>query len=135
MVKRILSLTVVISLLSISFSNIAFAQKREEMTEEQRAKRIEKVRNGVMKLGTGPDAFIKVKVFEKNKKFRGYVKSAGDDEFTIVEKKTGAERSFGYAEVRHVSGKNLAFGTKVLVVVGSAVAATLIIFRIVMRDS
>ena len=134
--SRNLSIWFLVIAVGCVFPNAAVhTQTRAELDEEQLAARIEKVRKGVNKLGTGPDAFIKVKVWEKSRKIKGYVESAGEDEFTIVEKSSGRERTLRYSEVRHVSGKNMAFGTKVLIVVGSVYAATMIALRIIMRDS
>lgn len=127
MFTRAISFGLIFTLLSFVTVNPVFTQTKEE---KKRAKKIAKIKKGIEKLGTGEDAKIKVKLQDKTK-VKGHVKSTGDDDFTIIEKKTGNERTFKYSEIRHVSGKNLPLGVKIAIGVGIGIAAAIILFEII----
>ena len=86
----------------------------------------ERVKAGVARLGTGPEARVKVKLRDKTK-FEGYVSAAEGDHFVVADAKTGATAVVPYAQVRSVKGNNLSTKAKVAIGVGVAVAIIVVI--------
>jgi hypothetical protein len=121
MIRRCSSLLLVV--LSLHF---AAAQCFAESREEKQARHTEKVRQGILKLGSGESARLVIKMRDKTK-LAGFVREAGQDSFVLTDMKTGESRSVAYADVTQVKGQNLSTGTKVLIGVGIAVAVLIII--------
>lgn len=92
---------------------------------EKEAKRAEKVRTKLAKLGTGSDARIKLELRDKTK-LEGFVKEAGADTFAVTDR-AGATTTVGYGQVKKAQGHNLSTGAKIAIGVGIGVAVTLII--------
>ena len=95
---------------------------------EKDARRAEKVRTQLAKLGTGPDARIKLILRDKTK-LEGYVSEAGADTFAVTDG-AGKTTTVGYGQVGKAQGNNLSTGAKVAIGVGVGAAVTLIIFLI-----
>lgn len=89
--------------------------------QEKEARLIEKVKENIRKLGTGPEARAEVKLLD-NRKLKGYIREAGDDSFVIVDEKTGAATIVGYPQVRQVKGRNRLTAAKVGITIGKGVA-------------
>lgn len=126
MLSKYVAACLIFLLLNMSLSFAVFAG----VDSDKEAKHTAKIKKGIKKLGTGADARIKIKLYKDKKKIRGYVKEARDQDFTIVDKKTGAERTFEYSEIRHVSGKNMALGVKIAIGTGIVIAAIFIIIEV-----
>jgi hypothetical protein len=92
---------------------------------EKEAKRAEKVRTQLVKLGTGADARIKVELRDKTK-LEGFVSEAGADTFAVTDR-AGKTTTVGYGQISKVRGHNLSTGAKIGIGVGVGVAVTLII--------
>ena len=92
---------------------------------EKEAKRAEKVRTQLAKLGTGSDARIKLILRDKTK-LAGFVKEAGANTFTVVDA-AGKTTAVEYSQVKKAQGHNLSTGAKIAIGVGIGVAVTLII--------
>lgn len=92
--------------------------------------RAEKVRAGIARLGTGPDARVKVKLRDRTK-LEGYVSWAGSEQFTVTDVKTGAATSVEYSQVKQVKGNNLSTGAKIAIGVGIGVGVAILIFALV----
>ncbi len=58
----------------------------------------------VVKLGTGPEAKLQVKLQDKTK-LKGYVSKIGDDSFTMTDPKTNAETTVLYPNVTQLKTK------------------------------
>jgi hypothetical protein len=95
-------------------------------TPEKQSKFTEKVRNGIAKLGTGPDARVAVKLKDKTK-LAGYISEISDDSFVIAAAGTGEDRSVAYGDVSQVRGHNLSTGGKIAIALGIAAAVLLIL--------
>jgi hypothetical protein len=125
MLKKIIALTLVGLLFSLTSSLSAFANSNSKM--EREAKDRQKVKDGVLKLGTGEKARIEVKLKDKTK-LAGYISETTEEGFTITDLKTGVATDVNYADVGQVKGNNLSTGAKVAIWVGVAVAAAFLIW-------
>ena len=112
MLKKVVSLVVVGVLLHVSGVSCAYAGSKEE----KETRFAEKVKEGISKLGTGPEARVDVKLRDK-RKLKGYISEAGEDSFVIVEK-THATSTVTYSQVQQVKGNNLSRGAKIAIGVG-----------------
>ncbi|HEX8131429.1 MAG TPA: hypothetical protein VF527_20180 [Pyrinomonadaceae bacterium] len=71
------------------------------------------VKTAVAKLGTGADARVEIKLRDKTK-LKGYICSADESGFFIVDERTGVARQIPYPQVRQMKGNNLSTGEKLL---------------------
>ena len=92
---------------------------------EKEAKRAEKVRTQLAKLGTGSDARIKLILRDKTK-LEGFVSEAGASTFAVTDR-TGKTTTVEYGQVSKAQGHNLATGDKIAIGVLIGVAVTLLI--------
>ncbi|MDQ1524339.1 MAG: hypothetical protein QOE47_2263 [Pyrinomonadaceae bacterium] len=76
------------------------------------APNVERVRENVRKLGIGDATRLQLKLWD-GRKVNGYLREARDDDFTIVDLKTGAATTVKYTEVRQVKGSNRSTAAKV----------------------
>jgi hypothetical protein len=95
---------------------------------------VEKIKAKIAKLGTGEKAKAQVKL-RSGEKIKGYVSRAGENDFTITEKKTGQTKTVAYADVVEVRKPGLSKGTKIALVVGIGVVATAAILAIAVTHS
>ena len=95
---------------------------------EKEAKRAEKVRTQLMKLGTGTDARVRLVLRDKTK-LEGYVSEAGADTFAVTDR-AGKTTTVGYGQVGKAQGNNLSTGAKIAIGVGIGAGVTLLIFFI-----
>ncbi len=121
MLKKSMSLVIAFMLIHVS-SGIVFAKSNVEK-ETQRA---EKMKAGILKLGVGPEALVKLKLRDK-RKLEGHISEAGADSFVVTDAKTGAATTVAYPQVGQVKGQNLSTGAKIAIGVGIAVAVLVII--------
>ena len=80
----------------------------------------------VLKLGTGEEARVRVKLRDKSK-LEGYVSSAGDESFVVTNFKTGAATTVPYPQVKGVAGNNLSTGAKIAIGIGIGAGVVLLI--------
>ncbi|HEX6184138.1 MAG TPA: hypothetical protein VFZ44_09700 [Pyrinomonadaceae bacterium] len=92
---------------------------------EKEAKRAEKVRTQLAKLGTGKSALVRVELRDKTK-LEGYVSEVGAESF-VVTNKAGVATTVAYPQVVKARGNNLSTGTKIAIGVGVAAAIILLI--------
>ena len=95
---------------------------------EKEARRAEKVRLQLAKLGTGADAQVRIVLRDKTK-LEGYVSEAGADTFAVTDR-SGKTTNVGYGQVSKAQGNNLSTGAKIGIGIGIGAAVTLIIFLI-----
>ena len=91
-------------------------------------KRAKKVKAEIRKLGTGPDAQIKLKLRDKTE-LEGYVSEANETDFTVVNSHDGAATTVAYPQVGQARGNNLNGGVKIALYVGVAVALTYVTYK------
>jgi hypothetical protein len=97
---------------------------------EKAAQRIEKVKAGILKLGTGPDARVAMKL-RGDAKVAGYISEVGSDSFVVKDLKTGAATTVDFADVAQVKGHNLSTGAKIAIGIAIGVGATLLVLYII----
>ncbi|HYG81246.1 MAG TPA: hypothetical protein VD861_12700 [Pyrinomonadaceae bacterium] len=127
MLKKFLSLALVVLVLNLgNAARVSAATKGEK-----EARLAAKVRAGVMKLGTGPEARVRVRLRDKTKA-EGYVARAGEEGFVLVNAKTGAETEIAYSQVKQIKGNNLSTGAKIAI--GLGILAAVIILGVIVLD-
>lgn len=127
MLKKCLALVLAIAVFQLVNAAPAVAATKAE--KEVRA--AEKVRAGILKLGTGESARVKIKLRDKTK-LEGYVGEAGADSFTVVDLKTGAATVVTYPSVKQAQGNNLSTGAKIAI--GLGIAALVLVILIATVD-
>jgi hypothetical protein len=128
MYKKVLSLLLVSLLLNVVGVQCAYGASKEE----KEAKFTQKFKEGVGRLGVGPEAQIEVKL-KDNTKLKGYVREAGPDSFVIVDAKTGAATEVPYPQVKQARGNNLSTHAKIALWVSVAVGITLLVSFLVVK--
>jgi hypothetical protein len=124
MSKKVLCMTLVLLLINV----VGVPITRAASTEENEARFVQEVRANILKLGTGPEASVEVKLRD-NTKVKGYILQASEDSFVVVNAKTRVTKTIPYPQIRQVKGHNLSSGAKIAIGVGIAVGAlALLIF-------
>jgi hypothetical protein len=95
---------------------------------EKEAKRAEKVRAQLARLGTGADARIKLVLRDKTK-LEGFISEAGADTFAVTDR-AGKTTAVEYGQVSKAQGNNLSTGAKIAIGIGVGAGVTLLIFLI-----
>lgn len=126
MLKRCLSLVLVTSLVC-TYGGVATLAATKA---EKEARKAEKVKQGILKLGVGPKALVKVKLRDKTA-LAGYVSEAGADSFVVTDPNTGAATTVAYPQVKSVKGHNLSTGAKIAIGVAIVALVVLIIWAVV----
>ncbi len=93
-----------------------------------------KVKAGVAKRGTGEKARVTVELRDR-RKVRGYISSAGEDDFVVTDPKTGQETKVAYDEVGRVSGRGMSKGAKIGLIVGIGAGVAVLAFGLAVRES
>lgn len=120
MLKKLLSLALVGLIINMVSVSPVYAGSKEE----KQARFAEQVKGGVLKLGTGTDARVEVKLRDKTK-LKGYISEAGADSFIVVDAKMGVATTVAYPQVKQVRGNNLSTGGRIAVGVGLSIAILL----------
>ncbi len=94
--------------------------------EEKQARRTEKVRAGILKLGVGTDTRLAIKL-RNDMKLAGYISEAKDDSFVVTDLKTQTATTVAYGDVTQVKGHHLGTGAKIAIGIGIGVGATLLV--------
>jgi hypothetical protein len=100
MLKKLLSL-----MLTCLLINVAASAAYPRSHEDEIARRFEKIKEDVRKLGVGEKARVEVKL-HNGKKLKGYIREATDEEFVVVEEKTGTANTLIYAQVVRLNAKH-----------------------------
>lgn len=120
MLKKICSV-VLAALLMQAVAVPAFATS----SAGKEAKRAEKVRTQLAKLGTGTDARIKLELRDKTK-LEGFVSEAAAATFAVTDA-AGKTTTVDYSQVSKAQGNNLSTGAKIAIGVGIGAGVTLLI--------
>ncbi|HEV2860117.1 MAG TPA: hypothetical protein VGX48_03855 [Pyrinomonadaceae bacterium] len=121
MVKKFLSILLVFVLVHTS----AAAQATAKTQADKDARHTAKVREGILKLGTGPKARVRLELRDRTK-LEGFVGEAGADTFTVTDAKTGQSTPVGYGQVAKIKGHNMSTGMKIAIGAGIAAGVILI---------
>lgn len=129
MLKRFLSVSVIVLLLNMVGVIPAYAKSQDEAQA-----RSQKVKEGIVKLGTGEGAKVQL-TLRDGRKLKGYVREAGQDTFVVVDPKTGAATTVAYPEVKEIKRNKLASGAKiglgVAAVFGIGIALSILLVAVV----
>ena len=120
MLKRVCSV-VLAALLLQSVAVPAFAKSGAE----KEARRAEKVRTQLAKLGTGKEARVRLELRDKTK-LEGYVSEAGAESFVVTDS-AGKTTTVAYPQVVKAKGNNLSTGAKVAIGIGIGAAIVLLV--------
>ena len=120
MLKRICSV-VLAALLLQSLAVPAFAGSGAE----KEARRAEKARTQLAKLGTGRDARVRLELRDKTR-LEGYISEAGAESFVVTDS-AGKTTTVAYPQVTKAQGNNLSTGAKIAIGVGIGAAIFLLI--------
>lgn len=134
MFRKVISIALVVLVLNV----LVVSARNQTSSDDTTAAKLQKVKDGVRELGTGPNARIEVKLVN-GKKVKGYVSEAHENDFVVIHKKSGATTTIDYAQVKELKGQNSLTAKKVavnvakgvLVVAAVAGAATLFMYLIV----
>ena len=120
MFKNILSFVLAGLLLNTIVISPAYAESKQE----KEIRLIEKIKENVRKIGTGPEARVEVKLLD-SRKLKGHVREAGEDGFVVVDAKTGTATTVAYGQVKQIRGSNHLTAAKVglTIVKGVAIVA------------
>ncbi len=129
MFKKYLILIMTILVINLSLSSVAFAETKEE----KEAKFADKVKINVVKLGTGKEARVEVKL-KDGTKMKGYISEINDNGFVVVNDKTGTSTEIPYPQAKQVKGNNLSTGVKIAIAVGIIVAVSFLIVAVSPRN-
>ena len=126
MPKRVVALSIVCALvltisLPMSVSASSSAEKQSRFTE--------KVKTGIIKLGTGPNALVEVKLRDKTT-LSGYISEANESSFVVTDSKAGASTVVAYTDVTQARGNNLSTGKKFAIAAVIVGALAIIYFAV-----
>ena len=124
MLKKICSV-VLAALLLQSVAAPAFARS----AADKEAKRAEKVRTQLVRLGTGKDARVRLELRDRTK-LSGYISEAGAESFVVTDP-AGKTTTVAYPQVRKAQGNNLSTGAKIAIGIGIGAGITLLIALII----
>lgn len=105
MLKKITAMMVFVLVLNLAITPYAFASDNPVRD----AKLVEKVKTGIAKLGTGPEAKVEIKL-KVGTKLKGYVTEISDEKFVVMDSRTGQTVPVLYSTVKQVKGNNLSKG-------------------------
>ena len=123
MLRKYVTLVLLAGVFNLFFVATGSAGTNEE---KKRAARAEKTKAGIVKLGTGPNAKVEIKLYDKTA-FKGHVQEASVDHFLLVDTKTGVATEIPYNSVKQIRGNNLATGVKIAIGVGLILLLAIII--------
>lgn len=126
MPEKSLATLLALSVLMMALAHPALAATKEQREAARRAELAAKVKDGILKLGIGPDARVEVKRRDATR-LRGYVSEAGEAAFAVTDASTGATTQVPYDDVAKVKGNNLATGWKIAIGAGAIFALVLIL--------
>ena len=128
--KKHLSIILIVSLISLATGIQAFARGSGKDAVPQ----VEKIKAKIAKLGTGEKAKVRIKL-RSGERLKGYISSAGENDFAITDKKSGQTKTVLYSDVIEARKPGLSKGTKIAIVVVIGVVATAAILALVIANT
>ena len=89
----------------------------------------QKVKAGIVKLGTGQSSIVSLKLRDKTK-LAGYISEIGEDSFVVTGLESGKSTTVAYPDVVQVKGNNLTTKTKVIIGVAIAVGVAITLYLV-----
>lgn len=128
MFKKYLTLMMAALIFNLSLGSSAFAETKDEKA----AKLAQKVKANIIKLGTGPDARIEVKL-KDGTKVKGYVSEINESSIVIVDENKSVPTEVQYSQLKKIKGKNLSTGDKVWIAAGIISVVFIVWFSLAFR--
>jgi hypothetical protein len=110
MFKKSLTFILTVLVFNLFLSGVAFAASKEEKA----AKLAVKVKAGVEKLGSGKDAKVEIKLYDKTK-LKGYIDQIGENSFSVTDSTSGSTTEVSYRNVKQIKGNNLTVGKAIVI--------------------
>jgi hypothetical protein len=101
MSKKVLSLTLVALLINMFM--LVLPVRAGAQVVEPKTRNVERVKENVRRLGIGEAAHLELKLWDGGK-LKGYLREAGEANFTVVDMQTGAATTLTYTQVKQVKG-------------------------------
>jgi hypothetical protein len=120
MLKKFFSFLLTALLIQLALVTPASAKSKEGDRQAQRA---EKVKAGIAKLGVGEMARVQVKL-QSGEKLEGYIREVSNENFVLMDTKTGTPVTVAYPQVKQVKGNNLSTGARIAI--GVAIVAAIL---------
>lgn len=135
MFKKLLAVILSCVLVNV-VASVAYASSQDD----KQARRIEKVKENVLKLGVGSESRVEVTLHD-GRNFKGTIREITDDNFLVMEENTNRSVTVPYADVAKLKGKNGLTAAKVginvakgaAIVAGVAAAVTLLAYLLLPR--
>ena len=93
---------------------------------------IEKTRAKVQRIGVGRDARVEV-TLRDNTKLKGYISAAGQDSFTVTDRKTGTSQTIAFVDAAQVKKQGGGLSTRGWIIIGGAATAIVIVALTVVK--
>ncbi len=103
---------------------------KADSKEAKQSRVAAKVKEGIVRLGTGEAARVEVKLRDK-KKLNGYISEAGENAFVVMDAKYDPT-TVAYPQVKQVRGHNLS--TVAEVAIGLGIAVAVLVFLLVLEN-
>ena len=129
MFKKILTIAIAGLLIQAVCAQPASAASKAE----KQAQLAEKVKAGILKLGSGSDARVAIKLRDKMK-LAGYISEATEGSFVVTDPKTRAATTVSYGDVTQVRGHNLGTGAKIAIGIGIGVGVTMLVIWLIIQN-
>lgn len=110
MFGKYVSVTLIGLLLNLTLYSTAAANTEKEV------KFAEQVKANIIKLGTGKESRVKIKL-KNGTKLKGFVSEIKDSSFVLTNAETGNSEEIQYLQVKKAQGSNSKTGQRILVVV------------------
>ena len=124
MLQKIVSTILIIAVINLIGISHTFGASKNPESE---ALRTAKVKENIVRLGTGEKVRVKIKLND-NRKIEGSVIEATEESFTVKNLKTGETTEIAYGQVKKAKGNNLSTGAKIAIGVGILIAVAAIVF-------
>jgi small nuclear ribonucleoprotein (snRNP)-like protein len=76
-----------------------------QSNEDNQAAVVARVKERVRKLGVGQEARVQVKL-KDGTTLNGYISEASEDNFVVIDQKTGASTTINYRDLKQIKGSN-----------------------------
>ena len=125
MLRKYISAILVAVILIHTGGFMTFAQSQKV---DKSAKKIEKLKMEIAKLGTGKEAKVVISL-ANGSKVKGYVSQVNENSFVVTNESSGATTEIQFSDVNKLAGRNMSTGTKIAIGFGiAAVALLLLVF-------
>lgn len=127
--NRLLSIILIGLLVFMASGRQALSQSSGKDQE----KALEKIKARIAKLGVGEKARAQLRL-RNGQKIKGYVSSAGPNDFAFTEPKSGTTTTVAYADVVEVKKPGLSTGAKIGIAAGIGVGVLAIFAAVVVHS-